>query len=74
MQQKAHFLTAIPQVMTTRPAGHALVPPVMSRNSATGAAPARNSLSAKSTAMLTREPTTIRACLKVLNHAKMALA
>ena len=41
MQQKAHFLTAIPQAMTAKPAGHAPVPPVMSRSSATDAVPAR---------------------------------
>ena len=41
MQQKAHFLTAIPQAMTAKPAGHAPVPPVMSRSSATDAVPVR---------------------------------
>ena len=41
MQQKAHFLTAIPQAMTEKLAGHAPVPPVMNRNSATDAVPAR---------------------------------
>ena len=43
MQQKAHFLTAIPQAMTVRSAGHVPVPPVMSRSSATDAVPARTS-------------------------------
>lgn len=43
MQQKAHFLTAIPQAMTEKPAGHAPVPPVMSRSSVTDATPARTS-------------------------------
>ena len=41
MQQKAHFLTAIPRAMTAKPAGHAPVPPVMSRSSVTDAAPVR---------------------------------
>jgi len=41
MQQKAHFLIAITQAMTEKPAGHAPVPPVMSRSSATDAVPAR---------------------------------
>jgi len=41
MQQKAHFLTAIPQAMTAKPAGYAPVPPVMSRSSATDAVPVR---------------------------------
>lgn len=43
MQQKAHFLTAIPQATTAKPAGHVPVPPVMSRSSATDAAPVRTS-------------------------------
>jgi len=41
MQQKAHFLTAIPQVMTAKPAGYAPVLPAMSRSSATDAVPVR---------------------------------
>ena len=43
MQQKAHFLTAMPQAMTAKPAGHVPVPPVMSRSFATDAAPVRTS-------------------------------
>ena len=51
MQQKAHFLTAIPQAMTARPAGHAPVPPVMSRSSVTAAAAVKNRQSVKNTVM-----------------------
>ena len=50
--------------MTATPARAASVPPAMSRNSVTGAAPVRSSLSAKSAAMLTREHITTRACLR----------
>ena len=59
MQQKAHFLTAIPQAMTEKLAGHAPVPPVMSRSSVTDAAPARTSHGNYTGAMLMREHITI---------------
>lgn len=59
MQQKAHFLTAIPQVMTAKPVGHAPVPPVMSRSSATDAAPVRTSHGNYTGVMLMREHITI---------------
>ena len=50
--------------MTVKHVRAASVPPAMSRNSVTGAAPVRSSLSAKSAAMLTREHITTRACLR----------
>ena len=54
MQQKAHFLTAIPQVMTAKPAGYAPVLPAMSRSFVTGAAPVWSRDIGKSGAMLMR--------------------
>ena len=50
--------------MTVKHVRAASVPPAMSRNSVTGAAPVKSSLSAKSAAMLTREHITTRACLR----------
>lgn len=41
MQPKARFLSTVKQVMTVKPVRRAPVPPVMNRNSATDAVPAR---------------------------------
>ena len=49
--------------MTVKPVRAASVPPVMNRNSVTGAVPAKNSPGARSIAMPTKVRTTIKASL-----------
>ena len=59
MTKKQRFLLPVRRNMTAAPAETVYVPPAMNRNSATGAAAAKISRSARSAAMLMRVHTII---------------